>query len=246
MSRLTQKSANTSGRPPYGFILGVQLLPALLLILSGWGFDDLSGLLQNPARLGLMVITFAGVVIAVVFRLDFHPLRKGTTPGGSSEGSPDESQSLQLGILLLLSLLLLWFLPFADRRRILTFHRNWWRYAGLVLYGVGVTLRLLAQKALGDCFSAYVTLQPNHRLVQEGIYRSIRHPLYLGLVLVSVGMALVFASWLALPILILAMTFVFDRMPKEERLLAGHFGREFEDYQHRTSKLIPFLFLLPF
>lgn len=219
----------------FGAILAVQILPGVLLILLGWGFDDLSGFVSNPARPGLIVLLVSGVVAAVLLKLDLRPLRKGSTPVGN--------QNLQLGFLLLLSIALLWFLPFADRRRILTiqqkYWQDYWRYLGLLLCCIGVTVRVLALMALGEYFSAYVTLQPNHRLVQEGIYRSIRHPLYLSLLLVPTGVALVFANWLALPVLLLATVFTVDRIRKEERLLAAHFGAEFEGYRRRSWKLLP-------
>ena len=213
------------------FILALQLLPSLLLVAFGWGFDDLSTFFLNPARGGLVALILAAGIAALFLGLDLQPIRIGSEPVGD--------QSLQLGVLLLLSLSLLWFLPFADRRRILTFKPNYWRYLGLLLCCVGVSVRILALKALGGHFSAYVTLQPNHRLVQEGIYNRIRHPLYLSLLLAPSGIALVFASYLALPILALAMAFVLDRIRREERLLAEHFGLEFEDYRRDTWQLIP-------
>jgi protein-S-isoprenylcysteine O-methyltransferase Ste14 len=204
------------------------------MILLGWGFDDVPQFFSNPARAGMAAVTLAATVAAVLFKLDFHPLRRGATPAGN--------QSVQLGVLLLLSFALLWFLPLADRRGILTLQRADWRYLGLLLFSIGVTVRLLALQALGKHFSAYVTLQPNHRLVQHGVYASIRHPLYLSLLLVPTGIALVFASALALPIFVLAAAFVFDRIRKEERLLAIYFASEFEDYRRRTWRLIPLLF----
>jgi protein-S-isoprenylcysteine O-methyltransferase Ste14 len=224
-----------------GFILTVQLLPGILLILLGWGFDDLTAFFLNPARLGLAAVVLVGAVTAVVFRLDSRPLRRGLTPA--------DNQSWQLALLLLLSCALLWFLPFADRRSILTFHHSYLdgygphycRYLGLILCVIGVTVRLLALKELGEHFSAYVTLQPNHQLVRQGIYGIIRHPLYLSLLFAPAGIALVFSSYLALPILILATAFVFDRIGKEERLLGAHFGAEFDGYRSRTWKLIPFV-----
>ncbi len=103
-------------------------------------------------------------------------------------------------------------------------------------------MRLLALKSLGHCFSAYVTLQPNHRLVRDGIYRHLRHPLYLSLLLAPTGIALVFNSTLALPIFALALAFVIDRIDKEEHLLARHFGSQFEDYRLHSWKLIPLVF----
>ena len=214
-------------------ILGVQLLPGILLVLLGWGFDDLSAFFLNAARSGLVALVLAGVLTAVLIELDFNPLRKGSTPVGN--------QSLQLGVLLIMSLSLLWFLPFADRRSILTLRHDYWRYLGLLLCCIGVTARLWALKTLGEYFSAYVALQPKHRLVRHGIYASIRHPLYLSLLLAPTGMALVFASSLALPILVLAGIFVLDRIRKEERLLAAHFGLAFEGYRRHTWKLVPFV-----
>jgi protein-S-isoprenylcysteine O-methyltransferase Ste14 len=216
------------------FILALQLLPPTFLVFAGWGFDHLSDFFSNPARCGLAALTLIAALAAIVFRLDASPLRRGATPLGS--------QSIELIILLVLSLALLWFLPFADRRNILTLNHQYWRYFGLLLCVAGIIVRLLALKALGKQFSAYVTLQPDHRLVQHGIYAIIRHPLYLSLLLLPAGVALVFASYLALPILLLAAAFVFDRIRKEERLLATHFPTEFGRYKLRTRRLVPGVF----
>ncbi|MGO8984416.1 MAG: methyltransferase family protein [Terriglobales bacterium] len=214
--------------------LAVQLLPGVLLLLLGWGLNDAPGFFRNPARSGLVALALMAAAVATLLQLDVYPLRRGIAPVGN--------QSLHLAVLMLLSLALLWFLPFADRRGLLTFHHERWRYLGLLLCCMGVAVRIAALKALGKHFSAYVTLQPDHQLAEQGIYARIRHPLYLSLLLVPSGVALVFASWLALPIFALAAAFVFDRIRSEERMLALHFGSEFEDYRRRTWKLVPFLF----
>jgi protein-S-isoprenylcysteine O-methyltransferase Ste14 len=214
-------------------VLAIQIAPCVFLVLFGWGFDHLREFFLNPARTGLVILALGAAFAAVILGLDLHPLRKGSTPAGN--------QNLQLGILLLLSLFLLWFLPFADRRKVLTFDRYYWRYLGLLLCGIGAGVRVLALKSLGRYFSAYVTLQKEHRLVRDGIYRCIRHPLYLSLLLIPTGIAIVFDSLLAAPIAILAATFVFDRIREEDRLLALHFGSEFANYRRCTSTLIPHL-----
>jgi protein-S-isoprenylcysteine O-methyltransferase Ste14 len=214
--------------------LAVQLLPGVLLLLLGWGLNDAPGFFRNPARSGLVALALMAAAVATLLQLDVYPLRRGIAPVGN--------QSLHLAVLMLLSLALLWFLPFADRRGLLTFHHERWRYLGLLLCCMGVAVRIAALKALGKHFSAYVTLQPDHQLAEQGIYARIRHPLYLSLLLATSGVALVFASWLALPIFALAAAFVFDRIRSEERMLALHFGSEFEDYRRRTWKLVPFLF----
>jgi protein-S-isoprenylcysteine O-methyltransferase Ste14 len=215
-------------------ILSVQLLPCLGLILFGWGFDSLPAFFMSAPRAGIVVVALTAAIVAAYRKIDFNPLRKGAGEVGK--------QSWQLGILLLLSLALLWFLPFAEHKEILKLMASSWPYLGLLLFTVGVIVRVAALTMLGENFSAYVTLQPNHRLVQNGIYSRIRHPLYLSLLLIPTGIALVFASLLAVPILILAAAFVFDRMRREDRLLASRFGAEFEDYCRRTRRLIPLVF----
>jgi protein-S-isoprenylcysteine O-methyltransferase Ste14 len=214
-------------------VLAIQLLPAIAIVLIGWGVDDLPAFFLNLARLGLSAVTMMAAITAVCLRLDLQPLRRGA--------APIITESLQLGVLLLLSAALLWFLPFADRHRILTLHHDSWRFLGLAVCALGVAVRLSALRALGEFFSAYVTLQPNHRLVRDGIYKYIRHPLYLSLLLIPTGIALIFASGLAVPILILAVIFVFDRIKKEDHLLSQHFGLEFDDYRRNTQKLVPFV-----
>jgi protein-S-isoprenylcysteine O-methyltransferase Ste14 len=216
------------------FSLAIQLLPGVLLILFGWGFDDVPAFFANPARAALAAVIVVAVLAAILLRLDLDPLRRGSGHVGS--------QTAQLAVLLMLSLALLWFLPFADHRKLLTLRNEAWRCVGLLFCAIGTVTRLLALKTLGPHFSAYVTLQPNHRLVQNGIYARIRHPLYLSLLLLPTGIALVFASKLAWPIALLAAIFVFDRMRSEERLLADRFAAEFEEYRRRTWRLIPLLF----
>src|ERR1700677_2749741 len=117
--------------------------------------------------------------------------------------------------------------------------RRWERWVGLAMGGAGITVRLLALKALGQCFSAYVTLQPGHRLVREGIYHWVRHPLYLSLVIGPAGAALVFRSVLILPIVALAAGFCVDRIRKEERMLGEEFGAEFEKYRKVSWRMVP-------
>jgi protein-S-isoprenylcysteine O-methyltransferase Ste14 len=107
---------------------------------------------------------------------------------------------------------------------------------------MGVAVRLLALQKLGKQFSAYVTLQEEHELVQSGIYGIVRHPLYLSLLLAGPGFALIFRSLLVWPILALTLAFITTRIRQEERLLAAEFGAAFYQYRNRTWTLLPFVF----
>jgi protein-S-isoprenylcysteine O-methyltransferase Ste14 len=97
-------------------------------------------------------------------------------------------------------------------------------------------------RELGKQFSAFVTLQVNHQLVQTGIYGWIRHPMYLGYLLVLPGIVLIFRSWLVIPVFVSSAIFVVVRIGEEEKLLAEHFGSEFDAYRRRTWLLLPYLY----
>jgi protein-S-isoprenylcysteine O-methyltransferase Ste14 len=67
----------------------------------------------------------------------------------------------------------------------------------------------------------------------------MRHPLYLSLLLAAPGFALVFDSFLAVPILLVTVIFVYGRVRHEEILLERHFEAAFLEYKNRTWALIP-------
>ena len=203
------------------------------VILLGWGLDDLRGFFAHPARAGLLAVTMVNAGAALVFCSDAQPFRKGKQCVAN----------WVLGLWIVFVLILACFLPFGDRRGLLVFARpDALRYVGLGLYAAGGAIRLVALQTLGKRFSGYVTLQENHQLVQTGIYRLIRHPMYLGILLVMPGAALVFRSRLAVPAFVLSAVFALARIRQEEKLLGDHFGAEFDAYRRRTWRLLPYLY----
>jgi protein-S-isoprenylcysteine O-methyltransferase Ste14 len=113
------------------------------------------------------------------------------------------------------------------------------RWIGVALGAIGGTLRTLPVFVLGRRFSGLVAIQKEHRLVTTGIYATIRHPSYLGLLMTTVGWVLVFRSGVGLIIAALFVPIILGRIRAEERLLASQFGAEYEAYRARTSRLIP-------
>ncbi len=78
-------------------------------------------------------------------------------------------------------------------------------------------------------------------LVKTGIYKYIRHPQYTGLLLLSLGMMI---EWATLPLIILypVMVFMYVRLAKrEERDMLGEFGDEYRKYMKTTKMFIPFI-----
>jgi len=92
---------------------------------------------------------------------------------------------------------------------------------------------------MGARFSPLLALQREHALETTGWYAFVRHPGYLGALLASWGAALAFGSALALPLAGVLTLVQLDRVRREERLLAGHFGEAWSDYARRTGALLP-------
>lgn len=80
------------------------------------------------------------------------------------------------------------------------------------------------------------------RLVQTGIYRFIRHPMYASLLFLSLGLFFKSPSWLDGLLLILASFALFLTARADERECLAKFGKEYADYMQKTKRFIPFLF----
>ena len=116
------------------------------------------------------------------------------------------------------------------------------RWLGLALYTAGGVLRLWPVFVLGRRFSGLVAIQPGHSLVTRGIYGAIRHPSYLGLLIVSLGWGLAFRSMIGVLLMVLTVPVILARIRAEEALLRAHFGAEYDAYRARTARLIPGLY----
>lgn len=136
--------------------------------------------------------------------------------------------------------LLMAFVPaYCDRHGLLIFGDEGVRWSGIAIYVVGGVLRLWPVFVLGRRFSGLVAIQPQHELVTSGIYRFVRNPSYLGMLLASLGWALVFRSWLGVLLAVLVLVPLVARIRSEERLLAEHFGEQYASYRRKTWRLVP-------
>jgi protein-S-isoprenylcysteine O-methyltransferase Ste14 len=113
------------------------------------------------------------------------------------------------------------------------------RWLGVALFAVGGAIRIWPVFVLGHRFSGLVAIQPEHELVTEGIYRIVRNPSYLGLMISTIGWALAFRSVVGLVLAALLLPPLVARMRSEERLLSSQFGAAYDAYRARTPRLIP-------
>jgi protein-S-isoprenylcysteine O-methyltransferase Ste14 len=112
--------------------------------------------------------------------------------------------------------------------------------AGSALLLVGLWLLYRSHADLGPNWSMSLEMREGHRLVTRGLYRRIRHPMYLALLVYGAGQALVLPNWLAGPAYPIALALlVAARISPEERMMADSFGAKYEAYRKRTNRLLP-------
>jgi protein-S-isoprenylcysteine O-methyltransferase Ste14 len=112
--------------------------------------------------------------------------------------------------------------------------------SGYLLAVAGSALDLRSRAELGPAWSFVPEANQDTGLVTSGPYRLLRHPIYLGLALLSLGQALAFGSGPALMIVASGIVPTFAwRACAEEKLLGRAFGERYAAYRQRTKIIIP-------
>ena len=121
--------------------------------------------------------------------------------------------------------------------------------AGLLLSAVGGYLRHKARLELkkkagfGSLVStARLQVVESHQLVKDGLYKHIRHPIYLGETLRNLGFVLIPSSIYGVLFMAVATIFLLFRIEIEEKMLIEVFGDEYREYQRDTKRIIPYLY----
>ncbi len=110
----------------------------------------------------------------------------------------------------------------------------------LLLMGGSLYLFAASSSALGENWSFEARTRDDHQLIKSGPYARLRHPIYLGMMLFLLGLAVAMGHWLqlivALPVF-LAGTLIRTKI--EDRMLEEQFGGAFRDYARTTPALVP-------
>ena len=118
---------------------------------------------------------------------------------------------------------------------------RWWPpVAGLAVLVAGLAIRIWAIRTLGRFFIYTVRVGEDHRVVDTGPYRLVRHPSYTGLLMAALGVGIALDNWLSVAFCLLpALTGFGIRLLSEERTLAAELGEPYRAYMARTKRLIP-------
>jgi protein-S-isoprenylcysteine O-methyltransferase Ste14 len=114
---------------------------------------------------------------------------------------------------------------------------------GMGLFAAGLMIRLLSIAALKRYFTYSVATVQEHKIVDTGMYKHIRHPGYLGQLIIFLGISMSISNWLSILAMMIPVAIGYGyRIAVEEKFMAQQFGGEYLDYQRRTKKLIPFVY----
>ena len=111
---------------------------------------------------------------------------------------------------------------------------------GSVIFIAGLYVLQRSHANLGNNFSPTLSIQKQHTLITEGIYKYIRHPMYLSFWCWAIGQSLLISNWIAGPPGIIAFYLIYSfRINHEEQQLVEHFGDAYQDYTKSTGRIFP-------
>ena len=125
---------------------------------------------------------------------------------------------------------------------------GYWSHAnvgwlGLILMLGGLAVRYWAAKTLGEFYTRTLQVIEGQKIVDRVPYNFIRHPGYLGTLLMEIGAGLAVTNWVVLiAIVVIGITSRAYRIGVEEKMLEASFGEEYKIYADKTWKLVPFLY----
>lgn len=215
---------------------GIGLLVFLGLPMLGWGIGDVRGFLGQPVRLAYIALVIA---LHLLVALRFPTVGRYRRPAEHVV----ERQRIAVVLLQGIGIAVMLAAPYCDRRSFAVINgMALGRYIGLGIFAFGMVLTLWSELFLAEQFSIEIAVREDHRLVTDGLYRRLRHPRYLGIMMFAAGFSLVFRSWLALLLTAAMIPVLLWRIHDEETLLHKEFGTEWEAYSRRSWRLVPFVY----
>jgi protein-S-isoprenylcysteine O-methyltransferase Ste14 len=114
--------------------------------------------------------------------------------------------------------------------------------AGFTLMFIGMAFNLMVRRELGKNWVPLSKTTDNQELITRGIYSKVRHPFYLSILILFLGVAIISWNILGLVFFILFIIGLVFRIKKEEKELIFKFGQQYTDYMDKTPMLIPAVF----
>ncbi len=112
---------------------------------------------------------------------------------------------------------------------------------GLAIWVLGLGLAVWARIYLGRNWGMPTSTKEDPELVTSGPYRTIRHPIYTGILLAVIGSAIAISVWWLIAVALIGGYFIYSAFV-EEHNMTRLFPSAYPEYQQSTKMLIPFIF----
>jgi len=108
---------------------------------------------------------------------------------------------------------------------------------GFALLAAGAALALAGERSFARAGTAVKPWKPSTALVTDGVFRWLRNPMYVGLILMLSGFSIGFASdWTLVMTVAFALVIHFGVVKREERYLEAKFGSAYRGYLKRVPR----------
>jgi protein-S-isoprenylcysteine O-methyltransferase Ste14 len=114
---------------------------------------------------------------------------------------------------------------------------------GMALFVIGLWIRIYSIRTLKQYFTYSVAKVENHTIITTGLYRFIRHPGYLGQLIIFLGISMSMSNWLSILLMMIPVTLGYlYRIQVEEKFMLDQLGEIYKSYRERTKRLLPLLY----
>ena len=113
---------------------------------------------------------------------------------------------------------------------------------GLALFVIGLSIMIFGQITLWRFYSSFLVIKKDHQLITHGIYRFTRNPIYLGAIMIFIGLPVYVGSIRGFICSLVLIFIIRIRIWLEEKLLSDEFQDSYEKYKKTTKRLIPFIY----
>ena len=118
----------------------------------------------------------------------------------------------------------------------------WPFWLGAAVTVSGLLFAVWAREHLGRNWSSQVSIKQDHELITTGPYAVVRHPIYTGILVGFLGLAIALSEVRGFAVFVLFFLVFWAKLSKEEQWMRSQFGETYAKYVHRTAALVPYLF----
>ncbi len=118
----------------------------------------------------------------------------------------------------------------------------WPFWVGAAVTVAGLLFAIWAREHLGRNWSRSVTIKEGHELIDTGPYATVRHPIYTGVLMGFLGMAIAISQVRGFISFVLMFVALWLKLRMEEEWMRSQFGDTYAAYARRTAALLPYIF----